>query len=83
MFDNHGRSAAANPENRPIEFLRVQLSPAIDGSIFVALTATSVDELEPECFELVEQELASNHVSTLDAALAFISKHARQSFATA
>jgi hypothetical protein len=82
MFDTHGR-AAALPKIPPIEFLRVQLSPAIDGSIFVALTTTAVDEPEPECFELVEQELASGQVSTLDAALAFIREHARQSFATA
>ena len=83
MFDNHGLSTAANPNNRPIEFLRAQLSPARDGSIFVAPTTTTVDEPEPECFELIEQELASDQVSTLDAALAFISEHARRSFATA
>ena len=82
MLDTHGRNAAAHSRNRSIEFLRAQLSPAVDGSIFVALTATSVDELEPECFELVEQEVASDQVSTLDAALAFIGEHVQRSFAT-
>lgn len=82
MLDTHG-TAAAPPKIPPIEFLRVQLSPSVNGSIFVALTATAVDEPEPECFELVEQELASGQVLTLDAALAFIREHARHSFATA
>jgi hypothetical protein len=83
MFDNHGRVAAATPKITPIEFLRVELSPARDGSVFVAVRATSVDEPEQECFELIEQELASDQVPTIEAALAIVSEHARRSFATA
>ncbi len=59
------------------EFLRVQLAPAPDGSIFVALTATSVEETD-ECFELVDQEIASEKASGIDAALAMIAEHARR-----
>ena len=83
MFDNHSRGTAATPKNLPIEFLRVELSPAKDGSVFVAVRATSVDEPEQECFELIEQELASDQVATIEAALALVSEHARRSFATA
>jgi hypothetical protein len=52
----------------------------MDGSIFVGVTATSVDEPESEQFELIDQELVSDHVPTIDAALALISEHARQTF---
>jgi hypothetical protein len=83
MLDTHGRVAAATPTKLPVEFLRVELSPAKDGSVFVAVRATSVDEPEQECFELIEHELANDHVSTIDAALALVCEHARRSFATA
>ena len=82
MLDAHGRADAATSKILPIEFLRVELSPAKDGTVFVAVWATSVDEPEQECFELVEQELASDQVPTIDAALALVSEHARRSFAT-
>lgn len=83
MFDNHGRGDAAAHKTSSIEFLRVELSPTKDGSVFVAVRATSVDEPEQECFELVEQELARNQVPTIDAALALVCEHARRSFASA
>lgn len=83
MFDIQSRDAAAIRKALPIEFLRVEFSPAKDGTVFVAVRATSVDETEEECFELIEQELASDHVSTIDAALALVIEHARRSFLTA
>lgn len=81
MLDNHGRTDAAPPKIPPIEFLRVELSPLKDGTLFVAVRATSVDELQPECFELVDLELANDQVPTIEAALALVSEHARRSFA--
>jgi hypothetical protein len=76
MFDMHGCGTAAAPTHA-IEFLRVQLSPAADGSIFVALTATSVDDTN-DCPELVDQEIASERASGIDAAIAVIAEHARR-----
>ncbi len=83
MLENSDRVAAATPKIPPIEFLRIELSPLSGGRLCVAVRATTVDEPEPECFELVEQELASDQVPTIDAALALVSEHARRSFATA
>jgi len=58
----------------PVEFLRVELSSLADGNIFVALTATTVD---PDDAQLLDQEIASDCVTTLDAALALIRDHVR------
>ena len=77
QIDIHGRSAAAPRQPNPIEYLRVQLAPGPDGSIYVALTATSVDESD-ECFELIDQEIASEKASGIDAALAMIAEHAHR-----
>ena len=77
QIDIHGRSPAVPRKPKPIEFLRVQLAPGPDGSFFVGLTATTVDEAD-ECFELVEQEIASEKASGIEAALAVIAEHARR-----
>ncbi len=61
MLDIHGRSTAA--ATSPLEFLRVELSPSIDGAVFVALTATVLDPDEPQ---LLDQEIVSDKVTTLD-----------------
>lgn len=82
MLENSDRKDATPPKFPTIEFLRVELSPLGGGGLAVAVRATSVDEPEPECFELVDLELANNQVATLDAALALVSEHARRSFAT-
>ncbi len=75
MLDTDARAAApAFPKIPNLEFLRVQLSPALDGHIFVALTATVVDDQEPE---LLDQEIAFNNVATIDDAIALIGQHAR------
>lgn len=79
MLDNYGRTRAALPKAQ-IEFIRVQLSPGQDGAIFVAVTATSVDGSDSETFELVDQELASDRVATIDDALSVIAEHTRRSF---
>ena len=67
-------------KNGGLEFLRVQLSPAMDGSIFVTVTGTRVEEAEKEAFELVDEDIESRHVETLDAALALINRHTRLAF---
>ena len=66
------------PAGRPVpvvgevEFLRIDLSPLADGRVFVSMTATTVDEQEPQ---LLDQEIASDHVATIDDALALIRAH--------
>lgn len=79
-LDTQGRVVALPSKKRPIEFLRVELSPAIDGTIFVVVIATSVEEPSPDAFELLDQELVSDHVPTVEAALVLIGEYVRQAF---
>lgn len=74
MFDIDGRPSPAPhpPLVHNAEFFRVELSPLADGQIFVSLTATTVDDEEPE---LLDQEIASQRVDSLDAALALVRTH--------
>ena len=76
MLDIYGRAPAEHsaPVVRNTEFFRIELAPLADGTFFVSLTATTVDDEEPQ---LLDQEIASGHVATIDAALALISEHAR------
>jgi hypothetical protein len=67
MFDIvTGATAPPYFSIRDLEFLRVAISPALDGCIFVALTATTADDEERQ---LIEQEIASGRVATIDAAV--------------
>jgi hypothetical protein len=52
----------------------MELSPQIDGKLLVALTATTVDEEEPQ---LLDQEVACERVDTLDDVIALIRAHVR------
>ncbi len=69
MADSFGRSMAAEPGQPPFEFVRAEFAPLQDGGIRVAVTATFFDERD---FELVDQELASDRVPSIDAALALV-----------
>jgi len=53
-------------------FYSVALSRQADGKIFVELTATTVDEEGPS---LLNQDIASDRVATIDEALALIRAH--------
>lgn len=79
MLDINGRAPAEHhtPVIRNAEFCRVELAPLAGGGFFVSLTATTVDDEEPQ---LLDQEIASDRVATIEAALAFISEHARLVF---
>jgi hypothetical protein len=67
--------AAAPPHPTPaIEFVTIQLAPHADGKILVWLTATTVDEDEPQ---LLDQEIAFERVATLDELVALIRAHVR------
>jgi len=76
MLDIHAREFAgrAAPVIRDVEFFRIELASLDDGSIHVALTATTVDETEPQ---LLDQEIARDRVATIDEVLALIRRHVR------
>ena len=52
-----------------VEFYTIELAQLADGTFHVSLTATTVDEEEPQ---LLCQEIASERVVSLDDALAVI-----------
>ncbi|HVY20686.1 MAG TPA: hypothetical protein VHA70_11510 [Bauldia sp.] len=52
-----------------IEFYVIQLAHLADGDMSVSITATSMDDEEPQ---LLSQELVSERVATLDDAFALI-----------
>jgi hypothetical protein len=76
MFDKHGTAAAAPISFKALEFFTIQLSPLADGDVFVAMTATMVDDQEAQ---LLNQEIVSDRVATIDDALALISERVRAS----
>lgn len=78
MFDTDaGATAAGFPKVLNLEFLRVQLSPLLGGGVHVAVTATCIDEQIPE---LLEQEIVSDRVPTIEGALALVVAHAQRAF---
>ena len=66
-FDNPAGAHA--PATLPIQFVHIELAPLLGGRLAVAMQATLLDESN---FEFVGQELASEHVDTLDQAIALI-----------
>jgi len=74
MLDMYGRAPQEHraPVVRNTEFFRIELAPLADGTIFVSLTATTVDEDEPQ---LLDQEIASDRVATIDELLTLIRAH--------
>lgn len=58
---------------RAVEFYTIELAQLIDGTIHVALIATTVDDEEPQ---LLNQEIASERVASIDDALAIVKQHA-------
>jgi hypothetical protein len=76
MFDNDGRASATPISFKALEFFTIQLSPLADGDVFVAMTATMVDDQEAQ---LLNQEIVSDRVATIDDALTLISDRVRAS----
>ena len=73
MLDIHTREfAGRSPVIRGVEFFRMELAPLDDGKILVSLTATTVDEEEPQ---LLDQEVARDRVASVDDILALIRTH--------
>ena len=76
MLEHHGRTPAVAINFKALEFFTIQLSPLADGNVFVAMTATSVDDQEAQ---LLNQEIASDRVATIDDALALIAERVKNS----
>ena len=78
MLDIYIRSPAGFKSKTPLlhsaEFLRIELSAMADGKILTSLTATTVDEDEPQ---LLDQEVACERVASIDELLALIKTHVR------
>jgi len=60
---------SAVTRRQAVEFYTIELSCLIDGAMFVTMTATSVDEQEPQ---LLTQEITSQRAGSLDDALVMI-----------
>jgi hypothetical protein len=63
--------ADANTKWKAVEFYTIELSQLPDGGVFVAMTAATVDDEEPQ---LLSQEITSERVASIDDALAIIKK---------
>jgi hypothetical protein len=55
-----------------VQFYSVQLTPLADGHVSVAIGATLCEGIDEGDFELVNMDVASGRVATLDEALAVI-----------
>ncbi len=67
-------SGVPHPALRGAEFLRIELSATADGKILTSVTATTVDEDEPQ---LLDQEIACERLASIDELLALIKTHVR------
>lgn len=74
MIDIHSPALAGHraPVVRNAEFFRIELASLADGKVSVTLTATTVDDEDPQ---LLDQEIASDHVATIDELVAVIRAH--------
>jgi hypothetical protein len=61
--------AATASTRKAVEFYSIELAQLADGTFHVALTATTVDQEEPQ---LLRQDIASARVASIDDALAVI-----------
>ncbi|MGA8613877.1 MAG: hypothetical protein WB760_19835 [Xanthobacteraceae bacterium] len=60
------------PAPYPLQFIHIEIMPLIDGKYSVAMQATLLDE---EQLEFVGQDLAHEHVTTLDEAMTIIRRN--------
>ena len=62
-------AGAKNPAVTPIQFVNIEITPLMGGNFSVVMQATLLDEEE---LAFIGQDLASEHVATLEEALAVI-----------
>jgi hypothetical protein len=61
--------AKAAVNRKAVQFYTIELAELADGGFHVGLTATTVDEVDPQ---LLSQEIVNERVVSIDAALAII-----------
>ena len=69
-FDTQAGVSA--PALYPLQSISIEIMPLVDGELSVAMQATLLDE---DRLEFVGQDLAHQHVKTLDEAMAIIRKN--------
>ena len=75
MFDIYAtKNPVSNRDIRKPEFFRIELAPLQDGGILASLTATTLDEDEPQ---LLDQEIACERVATIEDVFVLINTHVR------
>jgi hypothetical protein len=60
------------PAPYPLQFINIEITPLIDGKYSVAMQATLLDEGQ---LQFVGQDLAHEHVTTLDEAMTIIRRN--------
>jgi len=60
------------PATYPLQFIHIEITPLIDGKYSVAMQATLLDE---DQLEFIGQDLAHEHVQTLDEAMTIIRRN--------
>jgi hypothetical protein len=65
---DHGRP----PNFPPIQFYSVEITPLADGQMSVGMSATICEPVDEGDFELINMDMASTRVDTIDQALAVI-----------
>jgi hypothetical protein len=60
------------PAVYPLQFIHIEITPLIDGKYSVAMQATLLDE---EQLEFIGQDLAHEHVQTLDEGMTIIRRN--------
>ena len=65
-------TGATAPATHTLQFINIEITPLIDGKYSVAMQATLLDE---EQLEFIGQDLAHEHVKTLDEAMTIIRRN--------
>jgi hypothetical protein len=68
-MSGNATAVSATAVRKAAEFYTIELAHLVDGTMSISMTATTVDEEEPQ---LLNQEIASERVATIDEALAII-----------
>jgi hypothetical protein len=72
MQPNPAATSSGQPRPPPIQFYAVEITPLADGRVFVGVGATICEPVDDADFELVNMDVASARVDTIDQVLAVI-----------
>jgi hypothetical protein len=72
MMQAPAATSPGKPRPAPIQFYSVEIMPLPDGRMSVGIGATICETVDDDDFELVNMDVASARVDTIDEALAVI-----------